>query len=53
MSTEAPAELMRYGTMLQWLSQNGVPECEVDKMIASGVIQARVIRPGGRPWYNA
>jgi len=53
MSTEAPAELMRYGTMLQWLMQNGLTECEVERMIAKGVIRARIIKPGGRPWYNA
>jgi hypothetical protein len=53
MSTEAPTEFMRYGTMREWLKQNGFPECEIMRMIAKGLIQARPIRPGGRAWYNA
>jgi len=53
MITEAPTELMRHGTMLQWLMKNGLSRFEIEVLIETGVIRARPIRPGGRAWYNA
>jgi len=53
MITEAPTELMRHGTMLQWLMKNGLSRFEIETLLKTGVIRARPIRPGGRAWYNA
>ena len=52
MATEAPSEMMRYGTMLQWLMENGLTEYEITRMIAKGVIRCRH-HAGGRAWYYA
>ena len=53
MSTEAPTELMRYGTMKEWLMENGLTKGEIERMVEKGVIRARIISPGGRAWYKA
>lgn len=59
MSKEAPAEMMRYGQMLDWLKQNNLTKYEVEKLIDAGKIRQGKLREPKkkkgkvRAWYSA
>jgi hypothetical protein len=59
MSKAAPAEMMRYTPMRDWLKENGISEYEVLKLIDAGRIRQGKLRDPKkkkgqvRAWYSA
>jgi hypothetical protein len=52
MSTKAPAALLRYENLKEWLEANGVPEHKIRHLIAQGTIQGHCM-PAGEMLYDA